>query len=480
MTTLSQICLHPWLSLTETGFRVALAQPYDLTCADVGDIFAGPKLSVCMSLLAHSLNEGRKALVFARSRRVLTMLEPLLQLWGMSYCRLDGDAAAETRMPLVHRFQTDDTLRVCLLTTQVGGVGLNLTAASVVVLMDPSGNPALDAQAMDRVHRVGQTRHVCVYRLVTCGTVEEKMYRNQVVKMLASTQTGRGGGVDAQAARTRKRVSRSAERDVCGESCLDADVRQDEESIRAEMDGQTQLQNHNHNNSSNEHEYKGRVMTGTPRSPAPLSAKSHYRRYFTRLLHMRDMFDVGDWDSSETAYQLARLHPRHTVRPALSHVLLGIPHVCDVSNQAGIHASEEDSYDDDDDVLHGKDVRGRGATELHDATVSVEGEALPATGSYKRERVEQTSDGSLVPHSPTAMLCDAECTEVIAEMRDTTAAAVHSVVPRGEDKENVQPAQDNAAHATDECWSDTRMTAHRRMAAGTIVPSDGLHPLRSV
>ncbi|CAK8695580.1 unnamed protein product [Clavelina lepadiformis] len=82
----------------------------------------------------------------------------------------------------VNKFQQDDSYHVFLLTTQVGGVGLTLTAADRVVIYDPSWNPATDAQAVDRIYRIGQKKRVMVYRLITCGAVEEKIYRRQVFK----------------------------------------------------------------------------------------------------------------------------------------------------------------------------------------------------------------------------------------------------------------------------------------------------------
>ena len=100
-------------------------------------------------------------------------------------------------------FNADPTIAVCLLSTGVGAHGLTLTAATRVVVFDPSWNPAVDAQAVDRAYRVGQSRDVVTYRLITAGTVEEKMYRLQVFKAgLTSTvmgaqqqrQDGYGGG----------------------------------------------------------------------------------------------------------------------------------------------------------------------------------------------------------------------------------------------------------------------------------------------
>ena len=82
----------------------------------------------------------------------------------------------------MQRFQTDPSIPIFLLTSQVGGLGLTLTAADRVIILDPAWNPSVDNQSVDRACRIGQTRDVVIYRLITCGTIEEKIYRKQVYK----------------------------------------------------------------------------------------------------------------------------------------------------------------------------------------------------------------------------------------------------------------------------------------------------------
>ncbi|XP_023153075.1 DNA excision repair protein ERCC-6-like isoform X1 [Amphiprion ocellaris] len=141
------------------------------------------KLVFLFALLERLREEGHRTLVFAHYRKVLDIIERILGNRGFKVLRLDGTitqiAERERRISL---FQTDDRYSVFLLTTQVGGVGITLTAANRVVIYDPSWNPATDAQAVDRAYRIGQTENVIVYRLITCGTVEEKIYRRQVFK----------------------------------------------------------------------------------------------------------------------------------------------------------------------------------------------------------------------------------------------------------------------------------------------------------
>ena len=146
-----------------------------------------------MSLLGHLASNGHRTLVFSQSRAMLDVLERAADADGHSLVRIDGKVPADERHARVERFQSDPSIKLALLTSQVGGLGLTLTAADRVVIYDPAWNPAADSQSVDRAYRIGQTRDVVVYRLVTCGTVEEKVYRRQVFKgglSRAGTQDG--------------------------------------------------------------------------------------------------------------------------------------------------------------------------------------------------------------------------------------------------------------------------------------------------
>ncbi|CAH8520084.1 unnamed protein product [Schistosoma rodhaini] len=104
--------------------------------------------------------------------------------------RLDGRTAKVCdRLSIINKFQNDKSYTVMLLTTQVGGVGLTITSANRVIILDPSWNPAVDSQAVDRAYRIGQKLDVVVYRLITCATVEEKIYRRQIFKDSVIRQT---------------------------------------------------------------------------------------------------------------------------------------------------------------------------------------------------------------------------------------------------------------------------------------------------
>ncbi|KAK5870589.1 hypothetical protein PBY51_003525 [Eleginops maclovinus] len=161
----------------DTGLCTIANIPDDTLIAESG------KLVFLFALLERLREDGHRTLVFAHYRKVLDIIERILGNRGYKVLRLDGTIIQlAEREKLITKFQTDKSYSVFLLTTQVGGVGITLTAANRVVIYDPSWNPATDAQAVDRAYRIGQSENVVIYRLITCGTVEEKIYRRQVFK----------------------------------------------------------------------------------------------------------------------------------------------------------------------------------------------------------------------------------------------------------------------------------------------------------
>ncbi|NXQ19792.1 ERC6L protein, partial [Peucedramus taeniatus] len=148
------------------------------------------KMQFLVGLLERLREEGHRTLVFSQSRKMLDIIELVLSRRQFQILRIDGTVTHLTeRERRINAFQSNTNYSVFLLTTQVGGVGITLTAASRVVIFDPSWNPATDAQAVDRAYRIGQKENVVIYRLITCGTVEEKIYRRQVFKDSLIRQT---------------------------------------------------------------------------------------------------------------------------------------------------------------------------------------------------------------------------------------------------------------------------------------------------
>jgi SNF2 family DNA or RNA helicase len=160
LTRLRQICCHPAL----TG---------------AGPAAGSGKFDALWELLEPLLEEGHKVLVFSQFVRCLELLQAEIETRGIAFHVLTGETPTRKREEVVARFQNDDRPCVFLVSLKAGGTGLNLTAASYVVLFDPWWNPAVEAQAIDRTHRIGQTRTVIAYRLLTRGTLEEKIWELQ-------------------------------------------------------------------------------------------------------------------------------------------------------------------------------------------------------------------------------------------------------------------------------------------------------------
>ncbi len=134
------------------------------------------------NLLEDILAEGHKVLVFSQFVETLKILRGHLDGMGVDYSYLDGSMKVDERGENVRRFQEEEERRVFLLSLKAGGTALNLTAADYVIIFDPWWNPAVEAQAIDRSHRIGQTRKVIVYKMVVQGSIEEKMLRLQEAK----------------------------------------------------------------------------------------------------------------------------------------------------------------------------------------------------------------------------------------------------------------------------------------------------------
>jgi superfamily II DNA or RNA helicase len=138
------------------------------------------KLDMLVPRLREVIEEGHKTLVFSQFTGMLSILREHLDREGVAYAYLDGKT--RDRQACVERFQTEPDCRLFLISLKAGGLGLNLTAAQYVFLLDPWWNPAVEAQAVDRAHRIGQRNQVFAYRLIARGTVEEKVLELQNTK----------------------------------------------------------------------------------------------------------------------------------------------------------------------------------------------------------------------------------------------------------------------------------------------------------
>lgn len=138
-----------------------------------------------LATLLHDLTaNGHRALIFTQMTRVLDILEQFLNLHGYRYLRLDGATKIEQRQLLTERFNHDPRIPIFILSTRSGGLGINLTGADTVIFYDSDWNPSMDKQCQDRCHRIGQTRDVHIYRLVSEYTIESNILRKAQQKQM--------------------------------------------------------------------------------------------------------------------------------------------------------------------------------------------------------------------------------------------------------------------------------------------------------
>jgi SNF2 family DNA or RNA helicase len=172
---LRQVCCHPPLTKLERA----------------RELVHGAKLELLLELVAELVAEGRRALVFSQFTAMLSVIERELDARSIRWLSITG--ATRQRQAIVDRFQAGE-VPILLVSLKAGGTGLNLTAADTVIHYDPWWNPAVEAQATDRAHRIGQAQPVTVYRLICEGTVEERMLALQAKK--AALLRGLQGGAE--------------------------------------------------------------------------------------------------------------------------------------------------------------------------------------------------------------------------------------------------------------------------------------------
>ncbi|MDP2172276.1 MAG: DEAD/DEAH box helicase [Candidatus Cloacimonadaceae bacterium] len=165
LTKLRQVCNHPHLANNDI----------------LPELAASAKLEQLVELVQDSIDSGHKVLVFSQFVQMLKIAKKVFDDLGIAYSYLDGQT--KNRMQVVNDFESDPAKRLFLISLKTGGTGLNLTSADTVILFDPWWNPMVENQAIDRTHRIGQTRKVQVFRLISKGTVEEKIMELQKGKL---------------------------------------------------------------------------------------------------------------------------------------------------------------------------------------------------------------------------------------------------------------------------------------------------------
>ncbi|RHY32506.1 hypothetical protein DYB32_002504 [Aphanomyces invadans] len=185
LTILRHICNHPDLVSNSTEHSTTAPEHLDISLLgdDYGAIDQSGKLQVLETILRVWKAQNHRVLIFAQHRRTVDILAKMMNTLQYNYCRLDGTTTVRERQTLIDAFNSSDSsIFVFLLTTRAGGIGINLTGADRVVIFDPDWNPSTDMQARERAWRLGQTKPVTIYRLITSGTIEEKIYHRQLFK----------------------------------------------------------------------------------------------------------------------------------------------------------------------------------------------------------------------------------------------------------------------------------------------------------
>ncbi|XP_052046096.1 DNA excision repair protein ERCC-6 isoform X2 [Apodemus sylvaticus] len=187
LVALRKICNHP--DLFSGGPKNVSGPPEDEREEEqFGYWRRSGKMIVVESLLKIWHKQGQRVLLFSQSRQMLHILEVFLRAHKYSYLKMDGTTTIASRQPLITKYNEDTSIFVFLLTTRVGGLGVNLTGANRVIIYDPDWNPSTDTQARERAWRIGQKKQVTVYRLLTAGTIEEKIYHRQIFKQFLTNR----------------------------------------------------------------------------------------------------------------------------------------------------------------------------------------------------------------------------------------------------------------------------------------------------
>lgn len=171
---LRKVCNHPYL------FEGAEPEPFT---TDEHIVHNSGKMMVLDGLLKMFKEQKSKILIFSQMARMLDILEDYCLLREYEYRRLDGSTPIDERNQGIDDFNNDETVFIFLLTTRAGGLGINLTAADIVIIYDSDWNPQMDLQAMDRAHRIGQKKEVKVFRFVSANTIEEKIIERCLYKL---------------------------------------------------------------------------------------------------------------------------------------------------------------------------------------------------------------------------------------------------------------------------------------------------------
>lgn len=186
---------HSSVMVLEALLRLRQASCHPALISDEYAQVSSAKLEALMEMMLELVEEGHKVLIFSQFTSMLDLVRQRFHKTGVKHCYLDGQT--RHRKEEVERFQNDSSVPAFLISLKAGGVGLNLTAAGYVFILDPWWNPAAEAQAIDRTHRIGQTKPVFAYRMICEGTVEQRIQqlqkrKKQLAEAVVDHQTDEG------------------------------------------------------------------------------------------------------------------------------------------------------------------------------------------------------------------------------------------------------------------------------------------------
>jgi superfamily II DNA/RNA helicase len=248
------VCNHPFL----------FGEPRDVSGRFYGE--ANPELLALASgkfrlldrMLPKLKERGHKVLIFSQMTKLLDILEDYLSIYQYKFCRIDGSCKVNHRQSSIDRFNSDPSYFVFLLSTRAGGLGINLTSADTCILFDSDWNPHQDSQAQDRCHRIGQTRPVIVYRLLTAGSIEIEVMEKQISKKKLERLTIHGGDFRRAGHRLGSQLTLSNLRKL-----LDDDVKNLKRMIRNPSNAKTLTSYFNNFQIENNDQSEGNTSTAT-------------------------------------------------------------------------------------------------------------------------------------------------------------------------------------------------------------------------
>lgn len=243
-----KICNHPDLLEREHAYQ----NP------DYGNPDRSGKMKVVSQVLKVWKEQGHRVLLFSQTQQMLDILETFLIDSGYNYRRMDGLTPIKQRMSLIDEFNNSNEVFIFILTTKVGGLGTNLTGANRVIIFDPDWNPSTDMQARERAWRIGQTRDVTVYRLITQGTIEEKVYHRQIYKHFLTNKILKNP--------QQRRFFKA--RDMKDLFTLNDDSETETSNIFSQISGEINLIGA-HNDSNQDHKQKSRTKTAAKELEMP-------------------------------------------------------------------------------------------------------------------------------------------------------------------------------------------------------------------